>query len=359
MLSTLLGYFFLAIGVSFLCSLWEAVLLSITPSYARIQLQQGARIGRRLETFKANIDRPLAAILSLNTIAHTVGAVGVGEQAIAIWSDTNPLVTGIVVPAGMTLSILILSEIIPKTIGANFWERLVPFTVYSLSVVIVLLAPLIWLCQLTTRGFKPDEAKSLFSRSDFLAMAEIGAQEGVFARQESKIIRNLIEFETVKTKSIMTPRIVVQSASEDMTIEEFYDNFRDLPFSRIPVYQGRHREDVVGYILKNDVLTGHLQGRGGETLAAIRRDLLVVHESLAITGLFNQFLEKREHIALVVDEFGGVAGIVTMEDLIETLLGTEIVDESDKAVDMQQVARQSWLRRAKAKGLSVEDEREQ
>jgi CBS domain containing-hemolysin-like protein len=194
MLSLLITFFLVAIVTSFLCSLWEAVLLSITPSYAQIQFNRGGRLGQLLQSFKDDIDRPLAAILTLNTIAHTAGAIGVGDQAAKIWADANPLITGLLVPVVMTLAILVLSELIPKTLGANYWQELAPFTVRSLAWMIRLLGPLVWFSRLLTRALKKDDVGSAFTRSDFLAMADIGAKHGVFEQQELAIINNLLRF---------------------------------------------------------------------------------------------------------------------------------------------------------------------
>jgi len=230
MYNLLITFFLLAILVSFLCSLLEAVLLSITPSYAQVKLKEGGRVGRQLELFKSNIDRPLAAILTLNTIAHTVGAIGVGDQSAKIWSDANPMITGVVVPVIMVLGILILSEIIPKTLGANHWKKLVPFTVNTLAIIIFLLYPLVWVSQIITRALKKDKSQSVFSRSEFLAMAEIGVTEGVFEKQDSEIIANLLRLDMVRTEDIMTPRTVVRVASEDMTVSQFYKDAGRLPW---------------------------------------------------------------------------------------------------------------------------------
>lgn len=355
MLTLLIIFFLVAILFSFLCSLWEAVLLSITPAYARIQMQQGSSIGRHLQEFKENIDKPLAAILTLNTIAHTVGAIGVGSQANAIWAETNPIVTTLVVPVLMTLGILILSEIIPKTIGANYWKELAPFTVASLNFIMLLLAPLIWATQLITKVLKKDKDKSVLSRNDFLVMTEIGEQEGVFQSSESTIIKNLLRFHTVETKSIMTPRTVVKAAAEEMTLQAFHDQNAKLHFSRIPTYHEDSKDRVTGYFLKADMLTHLLEGNGDKPLSTIRRDITVVNESFPITDLYDRLLGKREHIALVVDDFGGMAGIATMEDVIETLLGLEIVDEFDNTDDMQTLARENWKKRAKVLGLTEEE----
>jgi CBS domain containing-hemolysin-like protein len=355
MFTLLIVFFLVAILFSFLCSMWEAVLLSITPSYARIQMQEGNSIGRHLQEFKENIDRPLAAILTLNTIAHTVGAIGVGSEANAIWAETNPLITTMVVPVLMTLGILILSEIIPKTLGANYWKELAPFTVASLNIIMWILAPLIWLTQLMTRALKKEKDKSVLSRSDFMVMTEIGEQEGVFHSNESTIIKNLLRFHTIDTKSIMTPRTVVKAAAEEMTLQEFHDANKHLVFSRIPTYHQDEKDRVTGYFLKDALLASLLDGKGNESLSTLRRDIIVVKEDYPITDLYNTMLEKREHIALVIDEFGGMAGIVTMEDVIETLLGLEIVDEFDNTEDMRKLAHQRWEKRASALGLIEEE----
>ena len=354
MISLLLLFFAIAIITSFLCSLWEAVLLSITPSYAQIQLQKGNRLGHRLQSFKDDIDRPLAAILTLNTIAHTVGAIGVGDQAARIWVDANPLITGLAVPATMTLAILVLSELIPKTLGANHWQSLAPITASCLEFIIRSLGPLVWLSQMITRKLKNKDVSSAFTRSDFVAMADIGAQDGVFEQRESEIISNLLKFRSIQAKDVMTPRTVVRSAPATETFEEFFESHREQRFSRIPVYENESRDQVVGYVLKDQVLESILDGKATDPLISLKREIIAVPVDYPILELFNRFLSEREHIALVVDEFGGMDGIVTMEDVIETLLGVEIVDESDQTVDMQVLARRSWERRARRVGLSVE-----
>ena len=355
MYNLLISFFVMAIAASFLCSLLEAVLLSITPTYAQLKLQEGSVIGRQLEAFKSNIDRPLAAILTLNTIAHTVGAIGVGDQAAKIWADANPMITGVVIPTIMVLAILILSEIIPKTLGANHWQKLVPFTVSTLQVIIFLLYPLVWFSQIITRTLKKDKSQSVFKRSEFLAMAELGVTEGVVEKQDSEIIGNLLRMEKVRVKDIMTPRIVVRLASEKQTIKEFYKSAGELPFSRIPLYEGENNEHISGYFLKPELLESLVQGKGDCHLSTIKRDIHVVHESLRISDMFDHFIERREHIALVVDEYGGMAGIVSMEDVMETLLGMEITDESDSTVDMQVLARKKWEQRARRIGLIEEN----
>ena len=354
MYSLLILFFLLAIVVSFLCSLWEAVLLSITPSYAQIQVREGGSLGRRLQRFKENIDRPLAAILTLNTIAHTVGAIGVGDQAVRIWSESNPLITGLLIPALMTLAILVLSELIPKTIGANYWKELAPFTARSLSLIVRLLSPLVWFAQLVTRMLKKDDVTSAFSRNDFLAMADIGARHGVFERHESDIINSLLRFRSVQAKHVMTPRTVVKAAPAAQTLEAFFNENRDLRFSRIPIYEHDSSDQVIGYVLKDAVLAAMVEGHKQRTLADLKRQIIMVDRDFPMLELFKRFLSTREHIALVVDEYGAMSGIVTMEDVIETLLGVEIVDEIDQAADLQVLARRSWERRARRHGLTVQ-----
>lgn len=351
MVSLLITFFLVSIVFSFLCSMWEAVLLSVTPAYAKIRLKEGRGIGAHLYAFKKDIDRPLAAILTLNTIAHTVGAIGVGVQASLIWEKSHPFLTGAVVPVVMTLAILILSELIPKTLGANHWERLVPFTVRSLQLVIAALYPLVWLSQRITRTLKKDKKRSALSRSDFVAMAEIGAEEGIFHEVESGILQNMLRFESVRARDIMTPRIVVVAEPEAMTVREFFSAHPNLRFSRVPTFEMDSKDRVTGYFLKDRMLGELANGRNDRTLGDIKRPIQVVVESTPLPSVFEQLMREREHIALVVDEYGGMAGVVTMEDVIETMLGLEIVDESDPIEDMQILARRVWERRARSMGL--------
>jgi CBS domain containing-hemolysin-like protein len=356
MYSLLIIFFLVALVFSFLCSLWEAVLLSITPSYARVMIRKGGATGRRLQQFKENIDRPLAAILSLNTAAHTIGAVGVGAQASIIWAESNPLITSVAMPVAMTLGILIFSEIIPKTIGANQWQRLAPFTVKSLVGIIALLYPLVWMSQFLTQWLKRDKSQPVFSHSEFLAMAEIGVEEGHVGPHHPVIINNLLSLDKTVAKDIMTPRPVVLAASEAMNIEDFYEANQNLPFSRIIMTSEDDRDAVVGYFLKDTLLEFMVHGRGKEPLRMLCHEIISVHELFKLSDLINDFIDKREHIALVVDEFGNMAGIVTLEDAIETLMGTEILDESDLDANMRELARKEWLKRRGEPGIiSFED----
>ena len=331
-------------------------MLSITPSYAQIKLQEGTKVGRQLQLFKENIDQPLAAILTLNTIAHTVGALGVGSQAAQIWADSNPIITGFIVPALMTMAILIFSELIPKTLGANYWKGLSNFTVNSLNILIKVLYPLVWFSQQLTKLLKKDKNGAVFTRSDFLAMTELGTQEGVFEQSESHLINNLLKFNSVQTSDVMTPRTVVVKVDASTSIAEFHEANPNLRVSRIPVYETGQPDHIQGFILTNEMLQKLLSNQGDMAVTEIQRPIMMVAEDYPIPDLFNDFLEKREHIAIVVDEFGGMAGIVSMEDVIETMLGREIIDELDHADDMRELARKKWKQRASKMGL-IDDEK--
>jgi CBS domain containing-hemolysin-like protein len=343
-------YVALAIGVSFLCSMMEAVLLSVTPSYVAALEREGSAVGERLHQYKENVDRPLAAILSLNTIAHTVGAAGVGAQAAIVFGEAY---TG-VVAAVLTLLILVLSEIIPKTLGAVYWRSLTPSVVRMLTVTIIAMWPLVKLSQGITRLLSQDEDEAAFSREEFTAMAELGEEEGVFEEKESRILRNLFRFNSLRVKDVMTPRTVIFDLPENTTIGDVVEEHDEFRFSRIPVYDD-DPDDITGYVLKDEMLLRAAQEEFDVSLEEISRDILVVHETLPLPDLLERLLDRLEHIALVVDEYGGVAGVVTMEDVVETLLGLEIVDEADSVEDMQALARKQWFRRARELGMVSEE----
>lgn len=338
-------------------------MLSITPSFVEVTYKEGTATGKLLKAFKSDIDRPLSAILTLNTIAHTVGAIGVGAQAGKLFGGQDLIISGIAMPfsieafvgAIMTLAILILSEIIPKTIGANNWKQLSGFTVRSLNIVIYALYPLVWFSQFITKTLKKDKEKSVLSRADFSAMAEIGEKEGIFRGNESKIIHNLLRLNTIRAKDIMTPRTVVKVANQETNIQEFYNKNQRLQFSRIPIY-AESKDHINGFVLKDEILSNIIKDNGQAPLKDIIREIHIINEQMPLPDLFNRMMEKREHIALVVDEFGGMAGIVTMEDVIETLLGIEIVDEQDNIEDMQVLARRNWEKRAEVLGLLEDPE---
>ncbi|WP_372634819.1 CNNM domain-containing protein, partial [Fodinibius sp.] len=295
----LIFYLLLAIGVSFLCSLLEAVLLSVSRSYIAIMERKGSRSGSLLRNYKEDVDRPLSAILSLNTIAHTVGAAGVGAQAQVLFGQGYVAITSAV----LTLLILVLSEIIPKTIGATYWRRLAPFTARTLRILLILLYPFVVISQVITRLLSDDETPS-FSREEFGALADLGVEEGIFEEEESRIFKNLIRFSSLRVKDIMTPRTVVVGFKENQTVGEVSDNVEQLHFSRLPVY-GEARDEVTGYVLKNDLLLMMARNEMATPLKEFKRDILIVPEMTPLQDFFERLMRKQEHIAMAVDEYGG------------------------------------------------------
>lgn len=349
-MSLLILYALLSILFSFLCSIFEAVLLSITPTFITIKKNEGKAFAKTLKVLKDDINKPLISILTINTIAHTVGAIMVGVQAEKTFGSGNNAVG--IVSAIMTLLILILSEIIPKSIGASYWKELANF---STKGIMILMLPLkitgiLWLLEFATKIVGKNTHGANISREDFYAMADIAKEEGVFHESESKVIKNLIDFKKVLVKDIMTPRTVLQAAKETMKIQAFYDENPSLKFSRIPIYDNSI-DVITGYFLKDQMLEAIIKGNGNESLSTIKRTIIVTDRNAQIKPLFEDLIEKREHIALVVDEFGSISGLVTQEDIIETLLGLEIVDESDSHEDLQTLARKMWEIRAKRHGI--------
>lgn len=346
-MTLLILFFTLAIVVSFACSLWESVLLSITPSYVTRADSEGRTTGRLLNEFKQDIDRPLAAILTLNTVAHTIGAIGVGAQASRLWGSGGFDVAGVVidyeavVAAVTTLAILVVSEIIPKTIGANYWERLAPFTAASLKVLILVLWPLVWMSQAITRFLKKDKDRPVFSRAEFLAMTEMGRAEGQLNEREAEVIQNLFKLNRLRVHDVMTPRTVVLAGDRTDTVAEFLAENPDPPYSRMPVYEGTI-DKATGVVFKDDLLAAMATGDRERALAEFEREALFVPESLSLATVLPQLLEKRQQLAIAVDEYGVTAGVVTVEDLLETLLGLEIMDEKDSVADLQRLARERW-----------------
>ncbi|MCM4167960.1 hypothetical protein KCTC52924_01220 [Arenibacter antarcticus] len=363
-------YAFISILFSFLCSILEAVLLSVSQTFINLEKKDGKSYALDLEILKKDVDKPLIAILTLNTIAHTVGAILVGVQAKVVYSElyenTKRSFLGIEFTEGamvglvstlMTILILVASEIIPKTIGATYWKQLVNFTTKTLKIMVWALkwTGLLWVLQLFTKlvGNKGMEG-SVLSREDFGAMTDIAHEEGVFQESESTIIRNLLKFDEVLVKDVMTPRAVVKIASEDVSIKEFYDANPRMVFSRIPVYSQKI-DNITGFVLKDKVLEEIIINNGDAPLSSIKREILISNRKTPLPELFRTFISENEHIALVVDEYGSVSGVVSMEDILETLLGLEIMDESDSVENLQQLARKNWNERAKRLGNIGED----
>jgi len=343
-------YATVALGFSFLCSVAEAVLLSVSPSYIVKLENEGRRIAGLLKKVKTDIDRSLAAILTLNTIAHTVGAGGAGAEAAAYFGDKY---VGVAM-AVLTLLILFLSEIIPKTWGALHWRALAPLTAQFVQLLIWTLYPLILVSEQLTRWVARGRSVQRFSREEFTALADIGERTGHLDPKELRILKNLFKLPSLRTEHIMTPRTVVFALQQDLSVAEAMEAHSELTFSRIPIY-GDNPDEVSGFVLKTDVLLNqhHNQGRG--KLRDLKRPLRAVNENTPLSQVFEELLDNRAHILLVVDDYGGMEGIVTLEDVVETLIGIEIVDEADKIDDMRRLARQKWEDRMRRAGIDVRE----
>lgn len=341
MVSYLLLYLFLALGISFLCSLLEATLLSTTLSYITLREEEGYKPAKLMKRFKTETERPLAAILSLNTIANTVGAAGVGQQASAVFGSQWFGVASFT----MTLLILVCSEIIPKTIGTLYWKRLMGFAAYVIRVLIIIMYPIVKLLELISRLF-PESDEASVSREEVIAMANVGEEEGVIEEDENKIIRNVMRLNEVKAYEVMTPRVVAATAPEKMTLKEYYDSDRYDHFSRIPVYADSP-EFITGYVLRDDALEDLTEDNFQKTLGEIKRPLPYFQEEMTVNDIFDKMLKEKSQIGVIIDEYGCFQGILTLEDVIETIFGLEIIDEMDVVTDMQAYARERWQQRQK------------
>ena len=333
-------YLFLALIISFLCSIMEAVLLSTPQSFLIVKYEKGNAWAKTFLDLKNNIDKPLSAILSLNTVAHTVGAAGVGAQAIKVFGEAS---FGIV-SAVLTILILVFTEIIPKTIGATYWRNLTKISSTVIKGMIFITYPLVVLSAFITKAISKNKLEQTTSREEIAALANIGADEGVFTRKEHKIIQNLLRLKNMKVTQIMTPRVVVAIADENLYLKDFLRNKDYLRFSRIPLYS-ENEENITGYVFRQKVFEKLAENQYELKLKDIKREIVIVPDSIVLFNLWEKLLEAKEHIAVIVDEYGGLDGIVTMEDIIETLLGLEIIDEKDTVTDMQKYARDRWKER--------------
>ena len=344
---TLLLIFLLgAMGISFLCSILEAVLLSTPLSFITMREDEGYKPATRFMQYKEDSARPLAAILALNTIANTIGAAGVGRQASIIADNMGlPSFFGWM-SAITTLLILIFSEIIPKTIGTSYYRKLMGPTTRILRALIVLMYPVVILIELITKLFQRDDDEASVSREEVSAMANVGEEEGVIDESENRIIQNVIKLDDVKAYDVMTPRVVAQTASENMSLKNFYKDKDFEHYSRIPVYS-ESPEYITGYILRSEALECLAEDKFDMRLSEIKRDITFFNEEQSVADIWDTLLAKKEQIGLIIDEYGCFQGILTLEDIIETILGLEIIDENDEVSDMQQFARERWKQRAK------------
>ncbi|MEJ2531369.1 MAG: CNNM domain-containing protein [Halioglobus sp.] len=344
-------YLLVAIGVSFLCSILEAVLLSITPSYLEQLSIERPRSGRIIRQVKDRLDESLSSILILNTFAHTMGAAGVGSQAVQIFGSEWETLIAVL----LTLAILYFSEIIPKTLGATFWRSLAVPAAFVISWLVRLVYPLVWISTRLTRLFSNNKENEI-TREEIIALASLGHKGGALISRENQYLANLLRLREVKTGEILTPRTVVHMLDENLTVKEALDHPQTREFTRIPTYAGS-RDNVVGKVIRVDLFEAERQGRGGEPIRDVAREIIRISEKLPVQNLLDLFIKHHMHLFLVEDEFGQTSGIVTLEDAIETLLGREIVDESDTVADMQKLARDKY--RERLRHVREQEEREQ
>ena len=332
-----------AMGISFLCSVLESVLMTTTYSYINLREEEGYAPATLMKQYKDDTSRPLAAILSLNTIANTIGAAGVGMQATAVFgSKWFGLVSAIT-----TILILIFAEIIPKVIGTSYWRHLMGFTARTIQMLIIVLYPLVLLMELITKMFPENEDDPTVSREEVLAMVNVGEEEGVVDEDENKIFTNLMRLDSIHAYDVMTPRVVAKIAPENMTLRAYYDNDEYDHFSRIPLYNPTSPEYITGYVLRNDALEELTEDHFRKTLGGIKRPLPAFDQDLTLGVIFDSMLKQKSQIAQIIDEYGMFVGILTLEDIIETIFGLEIIDENDTVIDMQQYARDRWEQRQK------------
>ncbi|MEP1469497.1 MAG: hemolysin family protein [Halieaceae bacterium] len=338
-MTLLVIYLVIAIGVSFLCSILEAVLLSVTPAFVESELRNKPRRAKALKQVKTDLDQSISSILILNTFAHTMGAAGVGAQASNVFGEKWESLIAFL----LTLAILYFSEIIPKTLGATFWKQLALPSAYVIQVLVKLLFPFVWVSARLTGVFSSHQASAI-SREELAALAQLGAKEGALGPQESQLLENILVLREARTEDILTPRSVVTALDHSLTISVAVAELGDNPFTRIPLYEGGI-DSVVGLVFRPAMLQAERDGNGDNALADIASPMYSVSEDLPVLQLLDTFLKRREHMFLVQDRYGQTAGIVTLEDALETLLGREIMDESDTVEDMQQLARSKYRSR--------------
>lgn len=339
-----------AIGISAMCSLFEAVLYSVPIGHLETMAESGSKSGKILRALREKVDRPIAAILSLNTIANTAGAAIAGAAAANVFGHDKLVWFS----AFFTLAILLLSEVIPKTMGVLYARALAPIISRPLQALVWFFSPVIWLTGGLTRILSRGKTESDVSGEEITVLARMGLKEGTIDAGEAAVIENILALQGVQVREIMTPRTVVSSLSATMTIGELKDSSELISAfnnSRVPVYD-KDADDVVGMVLRREVLTAMVEGQWDRSLEEFMRPVDFVTESLSANRLLEQLLEKRQHLVLVINEFGGLTGLVTLEDVLEEILGTEIVDEFDPAIDMRELAH-----RRRRESLKRRDER--
>ncbi len=339
-------YLFFAVFISFTCSLLEAVILSVTPSFVSSEAKEGKKYAIVLQSLKDNVDRPLAAILTLNTIAHTVGAAGVGSEVNKIYGDQYVAVAS----GGLTLIVLIFSEIIPKTLGASNWKRFAPLAAYTIRLMILVLYPLVYLMEKISE-LVGGKDKNIFTREEMIATAEIGVGHGALKKKESNIIKNLLMLDNIFVYDIMTPRSVLLALPSSQTIEEVIADHKPIRYSRIPIYE-ENMDNIVGMVHRYQILEASSNDLDTKKLKEIMTSIHSVPEDISVSACLDQLIHRNDHIFLVVDDYGSTMGIVTLEDAIETLLGVEIIDEFDSVADLRAYAVEQWKKRKEARSGS-------
>ena len=339
-MSRLFLYFFAVLGISFLCSLLESFILSVTHAHISLVSKNRPSLGEKLSYFKENINRPLSAILSLNTIANTVGAASVGAIAlIEFGSNWVAIMSGI-----LTLSILIFSEIIPKTIGAVYWKRILVPATFAVQVLIIMTYPLVVMLELLSKWLAKDRNEDKVSREEVIAMAELGEDEGTIEESESTVIENVLMLDDIPVEEVLTPRSVIFALEKNSTVIEVLDKYNDIEFSRIPVYE-KELDNIIGIVRRHVLLKSKAEDQFDVIMGELAKPIHAVEENDSVGDVLDEFVKRREHLFMVKDQFGQVAGLITLEDAIETLLGVEIVDETDSVVDMRKLALDNWRKK--------------
>lgn len=347
----LIGYLTVAIAISFLCSLLEAVFLSVNQPYIEHLIHQDRKEGIILKELKANTDRSLAAILSLNTIAHTLGAAGVGAEVLKLFGNAYVAIASAI----LTLLILVFSEIIPKSIGAANWKRYTLFTGQTIRVLITILMPLVWLLEKVSQMFRSKDCETTLTRGEMLAAARMGERQGTLEEDEARIIRNILKLDKIKAREVMTPRTVMFTFRKDQTVGEVLKEHALIRFSRIPITNNGH-DSIIGIVLRTDLMQKYTNNEFDVTMSEIVNPIQSVSPDDSVGKILDDLINRKEHIFLVVNEFGSTEGLITLEDAIETLLGVEIVDEDDTHEDMQQLARELYEERKKLEESNTNDQ---
>jgi len=339
-------FLFLALGISFLCSLLEAIILSVTWSYIEILKKNEKGSGELLQKLKENIDQSLAAILTLNTVSHTIGAAGIGSEFHKLGNEWFTVASII-----LTILILVFSEIIPKTLGAIYWKRMAPSAAYLLELLIRITWPIVVVLNYFSRIISDGkENRKEMTREEMIAVAEIGETQGALEKQETRVIKNLLTLDKILAEDVMTPSTVMMTFHKSDTIKEVIKKNSPIPFSRIPIIDN-NLDDIIGVVFRSKILEMNSDGKSDVRMEELAAKLSTVSPDDSVATLLEEFLKKREHVFLVVDEYGTTQGIITLEDAVETLLGAEIVDESDSVEDMRLLARELWEKRRKRKRL--------